>query len=211
MKITKLGHCCMLIEEGGKRILTDPGNYSIEQNESKNIDLVLITHEHGDHLHIESLKMVLQNNPGAQVITNTAVGKILDGEGIAYTTVEDGQSHDFQGVILEAFGSEHAVIYREIPNVQNTGYFIANRLFYPGDAFTIPGKPVDILALPVAGPWVKTSEVIEYGRAVKPTSCFPVHDGFCLGITPFHNVARKFIEPTGIKFIVLELGKEYEL
>ena len=56
MKITKFGHCCLLIEENGVRILTDPGTYSTQQSEVKNIDFVLITHEHADHFHIDSLK-----------------------------------------------------------------------------------------------------------------------------------------------------------
>src|SRR3990167_6726087 len=77
MKIKKIGHCCLIIEEAGLRVMTDPGIYSTEQNNAKNIDVVLITHEHGDHLHMESLKTVLANNPKAKVITNNAVGKIL--------------------------------------------------------------------------------------------------------------------------------------
>lgn len=56
MKVTKFGHCCLLIEEEGLRILTDPGSYSTRQNDVQNIDVILITHEHPDHLHIESLK-----------------------------------------------------------------------------------------------------------------------------------------------------------
>src|SRR4051812_27786091 len=56
MKIKKLGHCCLVIETKGIRIMTDPGNYSTLQADEKNIDIILITHEHTDHLHIESLK-----------------------------------------------------------------------------------------------------------------------------------------------------------
>lgn len=52
MKITKFGHCCLLIEENGVRILTDPGTYSTQQSEVKNIDFVLITHEHADHFQL---------------------------------------------------------------------------------------------------------------------------------------------------------------
>ena len=40
MKITKFGHCCLLIEENGVRILTDPGTYSTQQSEVKYIDFV---------------------------------------------------------------------------------------------------------------------------------------------------------------------------
>jgi len=48
MTLTKLGHCCLIIEDQGLRILTDPGEYTILQNQVKDIDLILITHEHAD-------------------------------------------------------------------------------------------------------------------------------------------------------------------
>ena len=62
MKITKLGHCCLIVKEGNITILTDPGSYTTDQNTVKGIDIVLITHEHGDHFHVESLKAILKNN-----------------------------------------------------------------------------------------------------------------------------------------------------
>ena len=46
MKITKFGHCCLLVEENGVRILTDPGIYSTQQNEIKNIDILYLEHLH---------------------------------------------------------------------------------------------------------------------------------------------------------------------
>src|SRR3989344_4908595 len=153
MKITKFGHCCLLIEENGVRILTDPGTYSTQQSEVKNIDFVLITHEHADHFHIDSLKALLKNNPQAKVITNKGVGALLEKDGIAFSVVENGQNSDANGVLIEGFGENHALMHTSIPPIQNTGYFIANKLFYPGDAFTNPEKQVEVLALPVAGPW----------------------------------------------------------
>ena len=82
MKSTKFGHCCLLVEENGVRILTDPGSYSTQQTQVKNIDFVLITHEHEDHLHVDSLKALLENNPQAKIITNKSVGALLEKEGI---------------------------------------------------------------------------------------------------------------------------------
>src|SRR3989344_3461192 len=102
MKIRKLVHCCLVIEEGGKRIMTDPGSYTAEEHtKEKNIDIILITHEHGDHLHVESLKRILQNNPNALIITNSAVGKILDAEGIRYQVLENKIPKEVAGVTLE--------------------------------------------------------------------------------------------------------------
>src|SRR6185369_12639913 len=113
------------------RILTDPGAFSTEQNDVKNIDLILITHEHQDHLHIDSLKAVLRNNIQAKVITNSSVGNILDKERISYEIVADRQNSKSHGLLIEGIGTKHAVIYQDFGQVENTGYFINDKLFYP--------------------------------------------------------------------------------
>ncbi|MDI6734124.1 MAG: MBL fold metallo-hydrolase [Patescibacteria group bacterium] len=210
MKITKFGHCCLLIEENGVKILTDPGTYSTQQNEVKNIDVILITHEHSDHLHIDSLKAVVKNNPQAKTITNKSVGKLLEKEGITYSMVEDGQSSNEKEVLIEGFGADHALMYTSIPPTPNTGYFIANRLFYPGDAFTNPRRQIDVLALPVAGPWMKLPEAVDYALKLKPKACFPVHDGILKNISSSNRIPKQILEPKGIKFTILETDKKYE-
>ena len=84
MKITKLGHCCLLIETKGKRILTDPGSYTVEAHSKlENIDFILFTHEHQDHYHIESLKVILENNPNAKVYSNNSVSELLKAENVS--------------------------------------------------------------------------------------------------------------------------------
>lgn len=210
MKIIKFGHCCLLIEVNGVRILTDPGTYSTQQNELKNIDFVLITHDHTDHFHIDSLKTLLKNNPQAKVITNKSVGSLLEIDGIAFSIVEKDQNADANGVLIEGFGKDHALMHTTIPPTQNTGYFIANKLFYPGDAFTNPGKHVEVLALPVAGPWMKLLEAIDYALEIKPKICFPVHEGVLIRPGSTHAIPPKVLEPNGIKFVVLEIDKEHE-
>lgn len=175
MKITKLGHCCLVIEEQGVFLLTDPGAYSTKQRDARGVDAILITHEHADHLHLESLKVALRNNPKARVITNTAVNAILSKEHIPSEIVGDGQKTEVKGLMIEGFGTEHAKVFEGKPDVENTGYFVGNKLFYPGDSFYKPGKHADILALPVGGPWMKISEALMYAKEMKPRVCFPVH------------------------------------
>ena len=211
MRITKLGHCCLVIEEKGVKILTDPGAWTEAQNSVTNIDAVLITHEHQDHLHLDSLKTVLANNQHVKVIANNAVAKILSAENIACEIVEHGQSASVKEVAIEGFGEKHADIYPSIAPVPNTGYFIGQRLFYPGDALYNPQRPVDILALPVVGPWVKISEAVDFAKALKPKFCFPVHDGMLKITGPFYYLPEKELSEMGAKFLVIQPGETVEL
>lgn len=209
MKIKKLGHCCLLIEEAGKRIMTDPGSWTVEKHsEEKGIDVILITHEHGDHLHVESLKEILKNNPNATVITNAGVGKKLDEAGIKYQILEDKKETGVSGIDLEAHECKHEEIFEEFGQVQNTGYFIGKRLFYPGDAFYNPRKPVEILALPVSGPWANVKSAILYVLDVGPKACFPVHDGMLVSFGGSHAVPEKILSEKGIDFRNFEKREE---
>ena len=211
MTITKLGHCCLIIEISGVRFLTDPGNYTTAQNSAEHIDAVVISHEHTDHLHVESLKTVLKNNPYAIVIANSSVGHILDKESIPYQKVADGETFDIKGVEISGHGLKHAPIYKDYERVENTGYLFGGTLFYPGDAFYNPGFPIDILAFPVTAPWCTISDALDYVLEVKPRIAFPVHDGNLVrqnGIT-VRLPALKLPE-AGIEFVALELGKEWE-
>ena len=209
MKLTKFGHCCFLVEEASVRILTDPGNYSTGQNDVKGIDIILLSHhEHQDHLFFDSLKVILRNNPSAKIISNGSVATRLESEHIPSTVLEDGGTISERGVTIEGIGRKHSIIYPDLPPIHNTGYFISNKLFYPGDAFTNLQRRVEILALPLAAPWLKLSESIDYAKEVRPNICFPVHDGNVRAPESIYRVARLVLEPLGITFIVLDPGKE---
>ena len=63
MKITKFLHSCLLVENQGTTILTDPGFYTYRENilpldKITRIDYIAITHEHEDHLYIPFLKRI---------------------------------------------------------------------------------------------------------------------------------------------------------
>lgn len=212
MKIKKIGHCCLLIQINGVTILTDPGAFSVEQNSVVGIDVVLITHEHADHLHIGSLQEVLKNNPNSKVITNIGVGKKLHEVGVSHSIIDGGNSVVVNGITIEAFDGKHEEIFEEIGQVQNTGYFIDKKLFYSGDSFYNPERPVDVLALPVAGPWCKVSDAIRYALAIKPNKVFPVHDGMLQRdrIGSSHKIPEKVLSENGIQFIVMNDGDEKE-
>jgi L-ascorbate metabolism protein UlaG (beta-lactamase superfamily) len=202
MKVTKLGHCCTLVEVDNLRIITDPGGWSnLQPADMEKIDIVLITHEHADHIHMESLKEIIAKNPKVTVITNSGVGKLLEPEQIKYELIEHNQNNTISGILIEGFGEMHKEVYQEFGMVKNTGYFIANKFFYPGDALTNPNKPTELLALPVVGPWLDIKDAIDYAKELKPKKSFPVHDGFLAVSGPFHYIPSQLLPAEGIEFI----------
>jgi L-ascorbate metabolism protein UlaG (beta-lactamase superfamily) len=208
MQITKFGHCCLLVEHNTTRILTDPGEYSTGQDVAKNIDAILITHEHGDHCHIASIKKILVHNPQVRILTNHGVGKLLDAEKIKYELVEHGQSTKVKTCHVEGHGDQHAVMHPSIPTVQNTGYTI-DSFYYPGDALFIPKMKITTLALPVAGPWLKLSDAIDFAWAINPKHVFPVHDAVLSaeGLAVFYRITERFLGNKNIPFTPLRANE----
>jgi L-ascorbate metabolism protein UlaG (beta-lactamase superfamily) len=176
MRLTKLGHSCLLVEENGARLLLDPGTLSGGFEELEGLTAVLFTHQHADHLDQERLRGLLDRNPRARVISDQGSAEPLDQAGVEVEVVADGQELDVGGVGVRVAGRDHAVIHPDIPVVPNVGYLVGGRLFHPGDAFTLPEQPVEVLAVPAGAPWLKLSEPIDYLRAVRPRVAVPVHD-----------------------------------
>lgn len=212
MKITKFGHCCLLIEEGDVRILTDPGNYNETPNIS-DVDAILITHEHQDHLHLPALREILANNARAEIITHESVGRVLSTENIKFRPIEDTEELAVRGVTITSYGTRHAVIHPDYPCPHNTGFLIGGRLFYPGDNLYNPGVPVDILALPVAAPWLTIMGATEYAKSIHPRVVFPVHDGMLrqdYRLGPTRRVPQTILNPLGIQYIDMREGSVQE-
>ena len=201
MNIKKIGHCCLVIKINGLTVLTDPGTFTTEQDTLTGIDIVLVSHEHGDHFHIDSVKKIMANNPNAKIVTNSAVGKLLEAEGLKAEIVGEGQKNDTHGVLIEGYGHLHAEIYGEIGQCENTAYMLDGKLYYPGDAFFNPERPIDILALPVGGPWMKLSEAIDYAVALKPRATFPVHDAMFKNPSFMYGMLAKILGDKGIGFL----------
>ncbi len=213
MKITKYGHSCLLIEENGVRIITDPGIWNTTPD-ATGVSAVLITHEHPDHSDVEQVKAILGRNPEAQVITHKGLGSKLEEAGIAYTEIKAGETIDVQGVSVESCGTDHAIIYGDASPCQNTGYLIAGKLFAPGDALhDVPPGQIEILALPCGGPWMRFSDAIDYAKSLKPRVVFPIHDAMYIeefrgGLVP--RVIGGSLESAGISFIDMPAGATKE-
>lgn len=211
MRITKHGHCCLSIVVGETHIVTDPGTFIDPLPlELAAADIVVITHEHADHVHVPSVVVLQAKNPALSILCNQSVATLLAAEGITATVLEGRDSMTVAGVYLEAFDAPHAEIFEAVGQVQNTGYFITERLFYPGDAYGEPGKPVEILALPVGGPWCRLTDALHYALRVAPTYAFPVHDGIEREdrVVVHHSMAERILGERGITFTSVRSGEE---
>ena len=211
MRVIKYGHACIGIEIKGLTLLVDPGAYNPTPELSK-LDAILITHEHQDHVSPDSLRSLVSAHPGVEIITHNGLAKSLEGINAKITYVTDGEALTRKGVTIESFGKMHACIHRDIPLVQNTGFMIDGYLYYPGDAFHVPKKHVEVLALPVAAPWMRIEECIEYAKHIKPKSVFPVHDGmlkdFAIGMT--HRIPEMLLAKHDIAFVDMMPGDSKE-
>ncbi|MFE7189779.1 MBL fold metallo-hydrolase [Kitasatospora sp. NPDC057541] len=175
MRITKFGHACVRLEHEGTTVVVDPGMFT-DPAALVGADAVLITHEHADHFEEARLRAALEADPALRVWTNPDVARQLEGVGRRVTAVGEDDAFDLGGIGVSVHGEWHAVIHPDIPRVRNVGFLLDGRLFHPGDALTLPPQPVDTLLLPIAAPWTKVGELIDYVREAGPRQAVPVHD-----------------------------------
>ena len=180
MIVTRLGHACLLVESPSARILIDPGTFSDTWHALTDLDVILLTHQHPDHFDADNVGPVIAANPGARLVVEPAVAEILSDH--SPQTASVGDTIDLGGVSIEMVGGEHAVVHDRIPAVGNVGYIIRETggpsLFHPGDSYDATPSGIDLLALPFAAPWAKTSMTIDFANSVKPERAIPIHDVF---------------------------------
>lgn len=174
MKITKYEHACFTVEENGQVLVVDPGAYTTDFTAPTGVVAVIITHEHTDHMDQAHLQTIVDTNPDVVIISHSDITSQLGG--FKSMNVVPGEGVKVGNFTLEFYGGKHATIYPELPAVANVGVMIGGRLYYPGDSFALPGREVEVLALPVSAPWMKLSEAIDFAKAVNPKMIFPTHD-----------------------------------
>jgi L-ascorbate metabolism protein UlaG (beta-lactamase superfamily) len=206
MKITKHGHACLELELDGKKALIDPGFYTEDVSGLTDVVALVITHSHDDHCFETQVAGIAKSNPGIKIFGTSEVAAKLSGFDV--TTVYHGDFYQEQGFSFEFFGDMHQIIHESIPIIQNTGVLVNGKLYYPGDSYTTPDQPVEILACPTSAPWLKIGDVMDFVAAVKPKQSFATHNALLsdLGHDLNNGRVKLVTEQFGGKFTYLKVG-----
>ncbi len=211
MRITKFGHACVRIEHDGGAIVIDPGSFTAP-DAVDGATAVLVTHEHADHYALDNLKAC-----DAPVFTIDAVAAQIDDPAVRerVTVVAPGEQLD-PGVPTTAVGEWHAVIHPDLPRFHNTGFLLqmeGTAVYHPGDSFTVPEQPVDVLLLPVSGPWNKLGEVVDFGRAVGAQRNLAVHELIHsdIGLTITDQRLTAMLGDRGLAYQRVAVGQDMDL
>jgi L-ascorbate metabolism protein UlaG (beta-lactamase superfamily) len=178
VRITHFGHSCVLLDTGSARLLFDPGVFSAGFEELRDLDAILITHQHFDHLDAGRLPALVAANPQAALVVDPGSVEETGKLGLDAQQVVPGDAFALGGTEISVVGGEHAIIHPSVPMPPNAGYVVDHGAFYhPGDALFVPEQRVDVLGLPTAAPWLKTGEAVDFLRAVAPRVAVPIHEG----------------------------------
>jgi L-ascorbate metabolism protein UlaG (beta-lactamase superfamily) len=180
-----LGHDSFRIEGDGVVIYTDP--WQLE--EGGKADIILITHDHGDHCSPADVDKVKKQD--TVIVTVGAAAAKLSG---SIRVVKPGDKLTVKGIPISTVPAYNLNKFRS-PGVpfhpREAGYvgFVftveGRRIYHAGDTDNIPemaGIDADVALLPVSGIYVMTAEeAVEAVTRIKPEVAIPMHVGRGIG------------------------------
>ncbi len=209
LKISWLGHDSFRIKNG-KTIIIDP--FKLRSIPEK-ADILLITHEHSDHLSIEDIRKVINEN--TTIITIPAVKNQLSGLKVKEVrAAKPGDKLKLGEVSIDVVPAYNLNKFREPGKVFHpkedgkAGYIIGMkglRIYHAGDTDAVPemkGLKPDIALLPVSGTYVMTpEEAVEAAKMIEPKLAIPMHYGTIVGT---ERDAEKFKELATVTVQILK-------
>ncbi len=184
LKITFIGHASVMFSFNGKIIHVDPVFREADYNKMPEADLILITHEHGDHFDLEAIKTLRTENTEL-ILTKICAEKVAGG-----IIMENGDIKTVRGLTIEAVPAYNIVHKRQDGNPYHpkgvgNGYIITfgdKRVYLAGDTENTPEmkelKDIDIAFLPMNVPYTMTPEMVaDAATAFKPKVLYPYHFG----------------------------------
>ncbi|MBN2781403.1 MAG: MBL fold metallo-hydrolase, partial [Candidatus Marinimicrobia bacterium] len=175
------GHGSLMLDYNGLRIYVDPVGRYADYASLPPADIILITHEHGDHLDPSAVREIA--DAGTRIVSNAKSAQKLE----AAKILKNGASCDISGLTLEAVPAYNTTKGRKAfhPKGNGNGYVLTlgnKRVYIAGDTEDIPElkklKAIDIAFLPVNQPYTMTPEqAARAARIIRPAVLYPYHYG----------------------------------
>ena len=184
LTISFIGHGTLMMEFNGRVIHIDPvGNYA-DYSKLPKADIILITHEHGDHLDAGAIEKIKKESTEV-VLTKVSSEKYPGGK-----VMNNGDSGTFAGIKIEAVPAYNIKNMRSEgnpfhPKGVGNGYVIQfgdKKVYVAGDTENVPEmanlKDIDIAFLPMNLPYTMTPEMVsEAVKLFHPKVLYPYHFG----------------------------------
>jgi L-ascorbate metabolism protein UlaG (beta-lactamase superfamily) len=184
LKITFIGHGSLMFTFAGKVIHVDPVSQEADYTRLPKADLILVTHQHGDHLDLKALD-ILRTGKTEVVLTEICAQQVKGG-----MVMKNGEVKNVGGLKIEAVPAYNLVHMRSAgipfhPQGEGNGYVITfgdKRVYVAGDSEnTLEMKKlekIDVAFLPMNLPYTMTPEMVADGaKAFKPKILYPYHFG----------------------------------
>ena len=184
LEITFIGHGTLMLTFNSKVIHVDPWTRLADYSKMPKADIILITHEHRDHLDAKALELIRRDK--SQVLLNEK-GANKIGSGIV---MKNGDVKTVGGLKIEAVPAYNLVHMRSQgvpyhPKGNGNGYIVdfgGKRVYIAGDTENTPEmkrlKGIDIALLPMNLPYTMTPEMVaDATRAFRPKILYPYHYG----------------------------------
>ena len=182
--ITFLGHGSLMFTYHGKNVYADPVSEYADFSKMPKADIVLVTHEHSDHLDSPAIAKV-RTDTTAILLTAACAPKVPGS-----SVMKNGDSRAFGDISIEAVPAYNLVQMRQ-PGVpfhakgSGNGYVITfgkKRIYVAGDTENIPEMSnlgvIDCAFLPMNLPYTMTPEMVaEAAGRIKPRILYPYHFG----------------------------------
>ncbi len=184
LTITFIGHGTLMMSIGGKVIHVDPVGQYADYAKLPKADLILITHEHSDHLDLRAVERI--RTAATAVVANGTAGRQLKGS----IVMKNGDTREAAGFRIEAVPAYNIVHMRSFgvpyhPKGVGNGYVVTcggKRIYIAGDTENTPEmkqlKGIDIAFLPMNLPYTMTPEMVaDAAKAFRPRILYPYHFG----------------------------------
>jgi len=189
LNITFIGHGTLMFQWDGKVIHVDPVMREADYSQMPKADLILVTHEHPDHLDTNALRKILKDNTKV-VMTQACYDMLEDPGSMDIKVMANGDEWNFDSVDIKTIPAYNMVHKRPNggfyhPKGRGNGYILdfgGERVLVAGDTENIPEikalKDIDIAFLPMNLPYTMTPEMVaDAAKAFKPDILYPYHYG----------------------------------